>query len=151
MRARVMATFMRRRSPRKPIRPLSLARTRLIMITSRSCPWKPSTVWTVIRRRKFEGNIALDQSADILNLRFVRRNQTEVNAFVQYPFLADLFDIFLQVETSRVASSLLIRLMLSVSWSSSKWQSAVSSQTTGVSNSKMPRCLTSGADCSSSR
>ena len=97
MRARVMATFMRRRSPRKPIRPLSLARTRLIMITSRSCPWKPSDrVDGYQTAERFEGNIALDQSADILNLRFVRRNQTEVNAFVQYPFLADLFDIFLQ-------------------------------------------------------
>lgn len=45
---------------------------------------------------RFEESVALDQSTDILNLRFVRRNQSEVDAFFQDPFLADLFDISLQ-------------------------------------------------------
>ena len=44
----------------------------------------------------FEESVALDQSADILNLRFVRRDQAEVDAFVQDPLFADLFDILLQ-------------------------------------------------------
>ena len=51
MRALVIATFMRRRSFRNPICPSSLERTREMRITSLSCPWKPSTVFTLIRRR----------------------------------------------------------------------------------------------------
>ena len=38
IRARVIATFILRKSFRNPICPSSLARTRLIKITSRSCP-----------------------------------------------------------------------------------------------------------------
>ena len=51
MRARVMATFMRRRSDRKPICPSAFALTSDMMMMSRSCPWKPSTVFTVTRLR----------------------------------------------------------------------------------------------------
>ena len=45
--ALVMATFIRRRSRRKPICPSSLLRTSDTRMTSRSCPWNPSTVFTV--------------------------------------------------------------------------------------------------------
>ena len=49
--ARVMATFIRRKSRKKPISPLGLLRTREIKIISRSCPWNPSTVLMEIRLR----------------------------------------------------------------------------------------------------
>mmetsp|Transcript_8222 Transcript_8222/g.22750 ORF Transcript_8222/g.22750 Transcript_8222/m.22750 type:complete len:234 (-) Transcript_8222:2788-3489(-) len=44
--ARVMATFILRQSATKPTSPRRFARTRLMMITSRSLPWKASTVAT---------------------------------------------------------------------------------------------------------
>ena len=52
MRARVMATFMRRKSRRNPICPSAFSRTREMMMTSRSWPWNPSTVLTLMRWRK---------------------------------------------------------------------------------------------------
>ncbi|EJX00914.1 hypothetical protein EVA_10983 [gut metagenome] len=52
IRARVIATFIRRRSRRKPIWPSALLRTKEMRITSRSCPWKPSTVLIESRWRK---------------------------------------------------------------------------------------------------
>ena len=64
IRARVIATFMRRKSFKKPIFPSSLALTKLIKMTSRSCPWKPSTVCTVISLRK-----GLKKASCLINLR----------------------------------------------------------------------------------
>ena len=49
--ATISLPFMRRRSFRKPIWPSSLERTSEMRITSLSCPWKPSTVFTLIRQQ----------------------------------------------------------------------------------------------------
>lgn len=46
---------------------------------------------------RLKERVAFDQSSDILNLRFIRRDQSEVDAFVQHPLFGDLFDIGLQL------------------------------------------------------
>ena len=64
---RVMATFMRRTSARKPMRFDAAARTQDTMTTSRSCPWNPSTVdtltWLRMSRPKALTNVSLRQES----------------------------------------------------------------------------------------